>query len=70
MHDAKVRDWKLALEKGIITGAEAKEMEKVAAAVLDAVEVDDFKPEELIPAGGIKTRGGGASRDDRAAKAS
>jgi acyl-CoA dehydrogenase len=70
MHDAKIRDWKLALEKGVITGDEAKQMEAVDAAVLDAVEVDDFKPEELIPAGGIKTRGGGASRGDRAAKAS
>jgi acyl-CoA dehydrogenase len=70
MHDAKLRDWKLAREKGVITGDEAKQMEAVDAAVLDAVEVDDFKPEELIPAGGIKTRGGGASRDDRAAKAS
>ena len=68
MHDAKVRDWKLALEKGIITDAEAKEMEKVAAAVLDAVEVDDFKPEDLIPASSLKTRGG--IRQDRAAKAS
>jgi hypothetical protein len=43
-------------------------MEKVAASVLDAVEVDDFKPEDLIPASSLKTRGG--IREDRAAKAS
>lgn len=70
MHDAKVRDWKLAYEKNIITDAEAKEMEAVAAAVSDAVEVDDFAPEELIPAGGIKTGKKGSSPDAPTAKAS
>jgi acyl-CoA dehydrogenase len=69
MHDAKVRDIKAAQEKGIITEAEAQTMEAAAKAVLDAVNVDDFAPEELIPAGGIKYRGGGSS-DAPAAKAS
>jgi acyl-CoA dehydrogenase len=68
MHDARVRDWKTAQEKKIITDAEAKQMETVDAAVLDAIEVDDFKPEDLIPESSLKTRGG--MRDDRAAKAS
>ena len=69
MHDAKVRDIRAAQEKGIITEAEAQTMEAAAKAVLDAVNVDDFAPEELIPAGGIKYRGGGSS-DAPAAKAS
>lgn len=69
MHDARVRDWKAAREKGVITDAEAKQMEAVADAVSKAVDVDDFKPEELIPAGSIKTRGG-KSPDAPAAKAS
>jgi hypothetical protein len=44
-------------------------MEAVADAVSKAIDVDDFKPEELMPAGGIKTRGG-KSPDAPAAKAS
>jgi acyl-CoA dehydrogenase len=68
MHDAKMRDWKAAQQKGIITDAEAKQMETAAAAVSDAVEVDDFAPEDLMPASSLKTRGG--MREERAAKAS
>lgn len=69
MHDARVRDYKLAREKGVITDAEAKQMEAVADAVSKAIDVDDFAPEELIPADSIKTRGG-KSPDAPAAKAS
>jgi acyl-CoA dehydrogenase len=69
MHDAKMRDVKTAQEKGIITEAEAQALESAAKAVLDTVNVDDFAPEELIPAGGLKYRGGGSS-DAPAAKAS
>jgi acyl-CoA dehydrogenase len=56
MHDAKIRDWREAKEKGVISAAEAKEMESVADAVAKTVDVDDFAPEDLVPAGGIKTK--------------
>src|ERR1700686_1764181 len=44
MHDAKIRDWR-----------EAKEMESMSDAVAMAIDVDDFAPEDLVPAGGIRT---------------
>jgi acyl-CoA dehydrogenase len=56
MHAAKIRDWREAEEKGVIGAAEAKEMESMRDAVAMAIDVDDFAPEELVPAGGIKTR--------------
>jgi acyl-CoA dehydrogenase len=56
MHDAKIRDWREAQKKGVISAAEAKEMESMSDAVAMAIDVDDFAPEELMPAGGIKTR--------------
>jgi acyl-CoA dehydrogenase len=66
MHEAKIRDWREAREKGVINAAEAKAMEAMAAAVAKAVDVDDFAPEALVPAGGMRTeRAPGA----RAAKA-
>ncbi len=55
MHDAKIRDWREAKEKGVISVTEAKEMEIMAAAVAMAIDVDDFAPQDLIPAGGIRT---------------
>ena len=55
MHDAKIRDWREAKEKGVITAMEAKEIESMSDAVAMAIDVDDFAPEDLIPAGGIRT---------------
>jgi acyl-CoA dehydrogenase len=55
MHDAKIRDWREAREKGVISAAEAKEMESMSDAVAMAIDVDDFAPEDLVPAGGIRT---------------
>jgi acyl-CoA dehydrogenase len=66
MHDAKIRDWKTAQEKGVISAAEAKEMEALDDTVLKAVDVDDFAPEDLLPAGGLKTRTGTTSDEPRA----
>jgi acyl-CoA dehydrogenase len=68
MHEAKIRDWREAKEKGVINSVEAKEMEAMSDALAMAVDVDDFAPEELMPAGGIKTKRQPASAP--AAKAS
>jgi acyl-CoA dehydrogenase len=68
MHEAKIRDWREAKEKGVINSVEAKEMEAMSDALAMAIDVDDFAPEELMPAGGIKTKRQPASAP--AAKAS
>ncbi len=68
MHEAKIRDWREAKEKGVISAAEAKEMEAMSDALAMAIDVDDFAPEELVPAGGIRTKRAPASAP--AAKAS
>jgi acyl-CoA dehydrogenase len=47
MRKAKVRDPKQAVASGLITAAEADQLDAVAKAVLDAVNVDDFSPQEL-----------------------
>lgn len=56
MHDAKVRDWRTAWEKGIISETEAKQMDLVADAVAKAIDVDDFSPEELTSMGGLRMK--------------
>lgn len=68
MHDAKIRDWQIAWQKGIITEAEAKQMEEVHEAVSKAIDVDDFSPEELTSMGGLKMKK--QQNDGPAAKAS
>jgi acyl-CoA dehydrogenase len=68
MHDAKIRDWQIAWQKGIITEAEAKQMEEVHEAVSKAIDVDDFSPEELTSMGGLKVKK--QQNDGPAAKAS
>src|SRR5229473_2128732 len=68
MHEAKIRDWREAKEKGVINSVEAKEMEAMSDALAMAIDVDDFAPEELVPAGGIRTKRAPASAP--AAKAS
>ncbi len=70
MHDAKIRDWREAKEKGVINEAEAKQMATAADAVSMTIDVDDFSPEDLMPAGGIKTSKRGQSGAAPAAKAS
>jgi acyl-CoA dehydrogenase len=55
MHEVKIRDWREAKEKGVISATEAKEMESMSDAVAMAIDVDDFAPEDLLPAGGIRT---------------
>ena len=47
MRAAHARDWRAALAGGIISAAEAQEMEAVQEAVARATAVDDFAPEEL-----------------------
>lgn len=68
MHNAKIRDWQIAWQKGIITEAEAKQMEEVHEAVSKAIDVDDFSPEELTSMGGLKVKK--QQNDGPAAKAS
>src|SRR4029077_13186419 len=70
MHDAKIRDWREAKEKGVISETEAKQMEAVAAAVSKTIDVDDFAAEDLLPAGGIKTGKRGQSGAAPTARAS
>ena len=49
MKSAKVKDWKQAVAKGIITQAEGEQIETAQAAAMAVIEVDDFAPEELSP---------------------
>lgn len=70
MHDAQVRDWRAAREKGIISETEAKQMEAVADAVSKAIDVDDFAPEELTSMGGLKMKKKTKPKKEPEAKAS
>lgn len=49
MRTAKIRDWKDAVAKGVITQAEGEKLAAAQAAVALVIEVDDFAPEALSP---------------------
>ncbi|WP_164937220.1 acyl-CoA dehydrogenase [Bradyrhizobium vignae] len=46
---ARVRDWKEAVTKGVITQAEGEQLAAAREAVAKAIEVDDFAPDVLSP---------------------
>ncbi|MBV9218938.1 MAG: acyl-CoA dehydrogenase [Methylobacteriaceae bacterium] len=50
LRDAHVRDWHAAIESGLLSAAEAERMRITQEAVAAVVAVDDFAPEELVPA--------------------
>ena len=47
MRKARISDIKKAREQGVINESEATQLEALAKAVLDVVNVDDFSPDEL-----------------------
>jgi acyl-CoA dehydrogenase len=47
MRTAKIRDWKDAVAKGVITQAEGNQLAAAQAAAALVIEVDDFAPEAL-----------------------
>ncbi len=49
MHAAKIRDWKEAVSKGVITADEGQSIQTADDAVAKVIEVDDFAPEALSP---------------------
>jgi len=46
---ARVRDWKEAVTKGVITQAEGEQLAAAREAVAKVIEVDDFAPDVLSP---------------------
>ncbi len=53
MREAKVEDPRAALERGIITRAEAERIAEMDEAVDRAIEVDSFAPHEIM-AGAVR----------------
>lgn len=49
MRAARIRDWKDAVTKGVITQAEGEQLSAAHEAVTKVIEVDDFAPEALSP---------------------
>lgn len=49
MRAARIRDWKDAVTKGVITQAEGEQLAAAREAVTKVIEVDDFAPEALSP---------------------
>lgn len=49
MHTARIRDWREAVSKGVITAEEGQAIEAADDAVAKVIEVDDFAPEALSP---------------------
>ncbi|WP_458760033.1 acyl-CoA dehydrogenase [Afipia sp. TerB] len=49
MHAARIRDWKEAVRKGVITAEEGRAIQTADEAVAKVIEVDDFAPEALSP---------------------
>ncbi len=49
MRAAKIRDWRKAVESGVISQSEGEQMRQVSEAVAKVIAVDDFSPEELSP---------------------
>ena len=56
LRQAEIRDWHVAHKRGLITDAEAAQLEAMRDAVAKVIEVDDFAPEELSPAHADKLR--------------
>lgn len=48
LRKAGQRDWRKAQAKGLVSDAEAAQLEQAEAAVEDAIAVDDFAPDELV----------------------
>ncbi|MDB5652635.1 MAG: fadE, partial [Tardiphaga sp.] len=49
LRTAKIRDWKEAVAKGVITQPEGEQLAAAQAAAAAVIAVDDFAPEELSP---------------------
>jgi acyl-CoA dehydrogenase len=49
MRAARLRDWKEAVKKGVITQADGERLQAAHEAVARVIEVDDFAPEALSP---------------------
>jgi acyl-CoA dehydrogenase len=49
LRQAHAHDWQAAQQRGLITEAEAAQLEAAKEAVAKVVKVDDFAPEELAP---------------------
>ncbi|MDB5504333.1 MAG: fadE [Tardiphaga sp.] len=49
MRTSKIRNWRDAVAKGVITQAEGEQLAAAQAAAAAVIEVDDFAPEELSP---------------------
>src|SRR6266702_3807219 len=49
LHAARIRDWKEAVQKGVITESEGEKIAAAHEAVAKVIEVDDFAPEALSP---------------------
>jgi acyl-CoA dehydrogenase len=49
MRTAKLKNWKDAVARGVITQAEGEQLAAAQAAAAAVIEVDDFAPEELSP---------------------
>ncbi|MGC1304996.1 MAG: acyl-CoA dehydrogenase domain-containing protein, partial [Caulobacteraceae bacterium] len=47
LRQAKIRDWKLARERGQLSDEEVRQLEQVDRIVAEVIAVDDFSPEEL-----------------------
>jgi acyl-CoA dehydrogenase len=48
LRHAKIRDWKLARERGLVSDEEAERLVAADKAVAEVIDVDDFAPEELM----------------------
>ncbi|MFB9268651.1 acyl-CoA dehydrogenase [Bradyrhizobium erythrophlei] len=49
LHAARLRDWKEAVSKGVITQSEGEKLAAAHDAVAKVIQVDDFAPEALSP---------------------
>jgi len=53
---ARLHDWREAAKNGVLTAAEASQLEAAHAAVAKVIEVDDFAADELSPLARQKTQ--------------
>ncbi|MET0970146.1 MAG: acyl-CoA dehydrogenase domain-containing protein, partial [Tardiphaga sp.] len=49
LRTAKIRNWKDAVTRGVITQAEGEQLAAAQAAAAAVIAVDDFAPEDLSP---------------------
>ena len=47
LRHAKIKDWRVGRERGLVSDEEARRLEAADAAVAEVIDVDDFSPEEL-----------------------